>query len=207
MTEEETMKGSSLQPGHCLPNKLVHITSFTSFKFQVPRSMKISDKKTLLWNSVTWKAAHLIKSLKKSSILLSVILFYLHLKSTCSLAYARLTRVHLVPICEVGKVDLVSAYQTFAGWRLFFYWGNEKGNEKSGIPSSSIPNNAELYEKAPVTDEETEAQRIQHYSQSPTVRTNVWIQVFLRHHSLTYIPYDTQAGSSSVHCSLWPWPC
>lgn len=97
------MKGSSLQPGHCLPNKLVHITSFTASKFQVPGSMKISDKKTLLWNAMTWKAVHLIKSLKKNSILLSVILFYLHLKSTCSLAYARLTRAHLVPICEIGK--------------------------------------------------------------------------------------------------------
>lgn len=30
--------------------KLVHVTGFTSSKFQVPRSMKISDRKTFLWN-------------------------------------------------------------------------------------------------------------------------------------------------------------
>lgn len=41
------------------------------------------------------------------------------------------------------------------------------------MPPSSIPNDVELYEKAPVTDEETEAQPIQHSSQSPTVRTKV----------------------------------
>lgn len=80
--------------------------------------------------------------------------------------------LELVPICEVGKWTTFLPTRPLLVEEYSFIEEMKKGMKSQGYPSS-IPNNAELYEKAPVTDEETEAQRIQHSSQSPTVRTSV----------------------------------